>query len=94
MRKSKCSSSESVCSNQGLTRREFIAAHQLPTVPGESRPPFTPGELAERWRWHPESVRRAVRDGRFDSIIVGRRRLIPASEVERVEREGFIARAA
>jgi len=35
-----------------------------------------------------------LRQKRLASIIISRRRLIPASEIERVEREGFIARAA
>lgn len=55
--------------------------------------PSTPTQLADRWHWHPESVRRALRERRLASIVIGRRRLIPASEIERVEREGFIARA-
>ena len=56
------------------------------------QPFFTPASLADRWSWHVESVRRAVRQGRMDSVIIGRRRLIPASEVERIEADGRIAR--
>lgn len=64
------------------------------TLPTDPRPPSTPTQLANRWHWHPESVRRALRERRIASIIVSRRRLIPASEIDRIESEGFIARAA
>lgn len=59
----------------------------------DPRPHYTPQIAADRWHWHPESVRRAIRSGRIASIIIGRRRLIPAVEIERIEREGFINRA-
>jgi hypothetical protein len=55
---------------------------------------FTPAGVAERWEWHEESIRRALRQRRMASVIIGGRRLIPAAEVERVESEGFIPRAA
>jgi hypothetical protein len=60
----------------------------------DNRPPSTPAQLASRWHWHPESVRRALRERRIASIIVSRRRLIPASEIERIENSGYIARVA
>lgn len=60
----------------------------------DPRPPFTPAEVAGRWKWHPESVRRALRERRIASIIISRRRLIPASEIERIENSGYIARVA
>ena len=52
---------------------------------------FTPRQVAERWGWHPESVRRLLRERRMASVIIGRRRLIPLAEIERVEAEGLIA---
>lgn len=55
---------------------------------------LTPSQLAARWAWHEESVRRAIRQRRLGSVVVGRRRLVPIEEIEQVEREGFIARAA
>lgn len=55
---------------------------------------LTPAAIAARWSWHEESVRRVLRERRLASIIIGRRRLVPVEEIERVEREGFIARAA
>jgi hypothetical protein len=54
---------------------------------------FTPAQLAGRWGWHVESVRRAIRQRRFESIVISRRRLIPIAEVERIEAEGRLARA-
>ena len=55
---------------------------------------FTARQVADRWAWHVESVRRAMRERRLESIIISRRRLIPVTEVERIEAEGHIARAA
>lgn len=51
---------------------------------------FTPIEISRRWKWHPESVRRAIRCGRITSIVIGRRRLVPIAEVERIEAAGLI----
>ena len=39
-----------------------------------------------------ESVRRAIRQRRIESVIIFRRRLVPVVEVERIEAEGRIAR--
>jgi excisionase family DNA binding protein len=50
----------------------------------------TPAELAARWRCHPETVRRKLRDRKIASIIIGRRRLVPLGEVTRIEAEAFI----
>lgn len=55
---------------------------------------FTPCQVAERWGWHVESVRRAMRERRLQSTIISRRRLMLVAEVERVEAEGHIARVA
>lgn len=55
---------------------------------------LTPHQLAERWGWHTESVRRMLRERRMASVIVSRRRLVPLSEIERTEAEGCITRAA
>jgi hypothetical protein len=53
---------------------------------------FTPYQLADRWGWHVESVRRAIRQRRIKSVIISRRRLVPLAEVERIEAEGRISR--
>ena len=55
---------------------------------------YTPGQVAGRWGWHVESVRRAIRQRRITAIIISRRLLVPVAEVERIEAEGRIARAA
>lgn len=55
---------------------------------------FTPCQLASRWGWHPESVRRAIRQRRIEVVIIpGGRLLVPTAEVQRIEREGTLARA-
>jgi hypothetical protein len=51
---------------------------------------MVPKELAARWHWHEESIRRLLRERRIASIVIGRRRLIPVSEIIRVERNGLI----
>lgn len=55
---------------------------------------FTPGQIASRWAWHPESVRRAIRQRRIKAVVISRRLLVPVSEVERIENEGRIDPAA
>ena len=52
----------------------------------------TPWQLAERWGWHPESVRRAIRQGRIAAVVISRRLLVPTGEIERIEHEGRIGR--
>jgi len=54
---------------------------------------FTPYQIARRWGWAVESVRRAIRQRRLDSRIISRRRLVPVAEIDRIEREGHISRA-
>ena len=53
---------------------------------------FTTSQTAARWSFHPESVRRLLRRGQIESVVIGRRRLVPVEEIERVENEGRIAR--
>jgi len=78
---------------QAKSISKFVGQPEPSYLLSESCPPSTPAQLASRWHWHPESVRRALRERRLASFIIGRRRLIPASEIERIEREGFIQRA-
>ena len=51
---------------------------------------LTPAELARRWRWHPESIRRWTRLGKLPIVKIGRRTLIPFSAVEAIEADGRI----
>jgi Helix-turn-helix domain len=51
---------------------------------------LTPAELASRWRWHPESIRRWTRLGKLPVVKVSRRTLIPLSAIEAIERDGSI----
>ena len=60
----------------------------------DDRPGFTPKRLAGVLDWHEESVRRKLRNREWASHIVGRRRIVPAWEVDRIMRESFVARAA
>jgi len=53
---------------------------------------LTPKQVAERWGWHTESVRRVLRQRQIESVIISRRRLVPIAEVERLEDEGRISR--
>lgn len=51
---------------------------------------LTPAELANRWRWHRESVRRWLRREQIQRIKLGKRLLIPLSVIETVERQSRI----
>jgi excisionase family DNA binding protein len=51
---------------------------------------LTPAELARRWRWHPESIRRWTRLGKLPIVKIGRRTLIPLSAIEALEADGQI----
>lgn len=51
---------------------------------------LTPSEVAARWRWHPESVRRWTRLGKLPIVKISRRTLIPLAAVEAIEADGRI----
>lgn len=55
---------------------------------------LTPRQVADRWAWHVESVRRAIRQRRIEAVVISRRLLVPLAEVERIEAEGLLARVA
>jgi len=63
-----------------------------PTKPDPSNPGafLTPTEVARRWRWHPESVRRWTRLGKLPIVKISRRTLIPLAAVEAIEADGRI----
>jgi len=63
----------------------------MQTIENDGQGFLTPAELARRWRWHPESIRRWARLGKLPVIKISRRTLIPLSAVERVEADGFIS---
>ena len=50
----------------------------------------TPAQIAERWSWHPESVRRKIRAGSIPSLVIGRRRLVRLTDVERIEKDAEV----
>jgi hypothetical protein len=81
--------------NSKAARDEAAAVNRSARTAGPDKKIFfTPTKLAERWNWHPESVRRALREKRFEHLVIGGRLLVPLEEIERVEAEGRIARAA
>jgi hypothetical protein len=51
---------------------------------------LTPRALSIRWSWHVESIRRKLRRRELESVVIGRRRLIPMSEVEKAEQAGRV----
>ena len=53
---------------------------------------LTSAQLAARWGWHVESVRRKFRRRELGSVPLGRRRLVPLAEVELFERQGAVPR--
>ena len=50
----------------------------------------TPAQIAGRWSWHPESVRRKIRNGMIPSLVIGRRRLVRLSTLEKIELEAEV----
>jgi hypothetical protein len=67
-----------------------VSIRKHPTTDGSKF--FTTGQVASRWGWHPESVRRAIRQRRIEAVIISRRVLVPIAKVERSESEGRMAR--
>ena len=70
-----------------------IAANKTPRKTDGSKF-LTPRQVADRWAWHVGSVRRAIRQQRIEYVVISRRLLVPVEEVERLETEGRISRAA
>ena len=52
------------------------------------------GEFAELISFHPESVRRAIRQGRIQALRFGNTWRVPPSEVARILANGLPARAS
>ena len=50
---------------------------------------YTPAEFATIIRFHPESIRRAIRSGRIASVRFSRKLLIPAAEAARIFAQGL-----
>jgi hypothetical protein len=53
---------------------------------------LTSAQIASRWGMHEESIRRMLRRRVMGSVLLGRRRLVPISEVELLERQGTVPR--
>ena len=50
---------------------------------------FEPGDFARLISWHPESVRRAIRQGRIHAVRFGKQWRIPCAEVARIMENGL-----
>ena len=42
-------------------------------------------DVCQRWQFHPESIRRMIRQGRLPAIRIGRRLLVAQGDVEAFE---------
>ena len=51
--------------------------------------PLTVFELADLLQYHPESLRRAIRQGRIRTILVGRQHRVPPEVVQQILTEGL-----
>ena len=51
---------------------------------------LTVAEVAQRWQFHPESVRRMIRRGRVPRVMVGRRIRVPLATAEAIEKRGEV----
>jgi len=66
----------------------LVAATRTPDpAPAAPRPLLTVDETAERLRVSRAMIYQSLKDGRIKSVRIGRRRLIPATEVERLINE-------
>ena len=54
---------------------------------------LSPGAVAARWSYHPESIRRLIRSGKLEAIRLGTRLRIPIEAIEKTESEGRITRS-
>jgi len=64
------------------------ATKEQPVQTVKSTEYLTVDEVAQRWKLHPESVRRMTRQGRLPRTIVSRRSLVARSTVEALEKGG------
>ena len=76
-----------------------MASSNLATVPAHKTAPpanpapkvhFTTAELAQRWNYHRESIRRLVRQGVLPAVRFGPRILIPIAAVEELEKKATV----
>ncbi len=61
-----------------------MKAAKTPLVIEKLTTGLTPEEFGAAVRWHPETIRRCIRQGRVKALKLGRRFLIPRSELDRV----------
>ncbi len=54
-----------------------------------ARRAYTLHEVAMMFGLSKDSIKRRARDGGIRTILLGNRRLVPAGEVDRIEREGL-----
>ncbi len=71
-----------------VVKVETMKLKICPVVVGASEVYLTE-EVAELIKFHPETVRRLVREGRIQAMKFGRDWRIPNSEVQRILREGL-----
>jgi len=55
------------------------------TKPGDVDAFFDVAQLAQRWHAHPETIRRQIRRGEINTVLIGRRYLIASTEVHQIE---------
>jgi excisionase family DNA binding protein len=75
---------------QQTTAKEEKVAVKLSRHPvvDDKRPVYlTPRQLAARWGWHHESIRRMLRERRLQATRIGRRMLVELRAVEKLEQE-------
>ena len=48
---------------------------------------YNPTQLHHRWSFHPESIRRMIRQGRLPAVRIGKRLLVAEADVETFEQK-------
>ena len=64
--------------------------HERHEQPATRNRLLTVAEVAQRWQFHPESVRRMIRHGRVPRVMVGRGIRVALAAVEAIERGGSV----
>ena len=53
---------------------------------------YNPTQLHNRWSFHPESIRRMIRQGRLPAVRIGKRLLVSQADVEAFEQENPVVK--
>jgi len=68
--------------------RNVLAAHQCGPTGNGTQLAFSPEEVAAAISFHPESIRRGIREGVIAAVKVGTAWRVPLGELQRIATQG------